>query len=240
MADKKEEGKAAKTVSLQQILRQQDASYGFLARVLRKEVDDELLAQMRKMKLPASTGNRWLDRGYRELVSFLNTSWERTRGELAADFAHTFIGVSTEIKNVAFPYESVYTSPEHLLMQDSRDEVLAEYRKAKVVLDEDVGEPEDHIAFELEFMQIIGERAADALDAGEKLKCIDLLETRSDFTDEHLLNWVYNFNSDVHRIAQTKFYRAIADILVGVIEIDREILDEALGKKSPNVNSSRW
>ena len=108
------------------------------------------------------------------------------------------------------------------------------------MLDEDVGEPEDHIAFELEFMQILGERAADALDAGEKLECINLLETRSEFTDKHLLNWVYNFNSDVHRIAQTKFYRAIADILVGVIEIDREMLDEALGKKSSNVNSSRW
>ena len=105
--------------ALAEALRQQSAAYGFVARLLRTEVDDEALGR---------------------------------RGDLAVDFLHTFIGVTQDREQVAFPYESVYTSPEHLLMQDARDEVLAAYRAAKVVLVDEACEPEDHLAFELEFM----------------------------------------------------------------------------------------
>ena len=142
--------------ALAEALRQQSAAYGFVARLLRTEVDDEALGRLRAMRFPAASGNDHLDAGYRGLCAYLNAGGERQRGDLAVDFLHTFIGVTQDREQVAFPYESVYTSPEHLLMQDARDEVLAAYRAAKVVLVDEACEPEDHLAFELEFMQLLG------------------------------------------------------------------------------------
>ena len=116
--------------ALAEALRQQSAAYGFVARLLRTEVDDEALGRLRAMRFPAASGNDHLDAGYRGLCAYLNAGGERQRGDLAVDFLHTFIGVTQDREQVAFPYESVYTSPEHLLMQDARDEVLAAYRAA--------------------------------------------------------------------------------------------------------------
>ena len=214
-------------MGFQELMRHQNAVYAYLGKLFYTEVDEEQLEQLRAMKLPARTGNEHLDSGYRELVGFLNTSWERTRSDLAVDFVRTFVGLSQEIEQTAHPYESVYTSPEHLMMQDSRDEVLAAYRSEKVILD-GATEPEDHLYFELCFVQLLGQRALDALEAGDEDECVRLLEKRRDFTDEHLLNWVYNFAADVHRLASTGFYKGAADILLGAIELDREFLDEAL------------
>ncbi len=98
----------------------QGRSYGLLSSLFAREVTVELLARLRVAKYPASTGNDRLDRGYRELCRYLNGSWERTRGELAVDYFRTFIGNTQDVEQVAFPYESVYTSPDHLLMQDAR------------------------------------------------------------------------------------------------------------------------
>lgn len=169
-----------------------------------------------------------LDAGYRGLCAYLGTGGERMRSDLAVDFLHTFIGVTQEIDEVAFPCESVYTSPERLLMQDARDEVLAAYRAAKVVLTDEVCEPEDHLAFELEFVQLLGSRAVDALEAGDEDACAQMPEARRTFLDEHVLNWVPAFAADVRRIARTGFYRALSDIVVGVVEVDRALLDDVL------------
>ena len=210
----------------------QGRSYGLLSSLFAREVTDELLAQLRAAKYPASTGNDRLDRGYCELCRYLNGSWERTRGELAVDYFRTFIGNTQDVEQVAFPYESVYTSPDHLLMQDARDEVLAAYRAVNVMVSEDANttnDPEDHVAFELAFLGLLGNRAADVLCAGDEDGAVALLEAKRDFLRSHLLNWVPTFADDVARIAQTGFYRALADLLVGTLETDAALLDELLG-----------
>lgn len=214
-------------------LAEQGRGYGLLAHLFAREVTDELLAELRTAKYPAVTGNDRLDRGYRELCRYLNGSWERTRGELAVDYFHTFIGNTQDVEQVAFPYESVYTSPDHLLMQDARDEVLAAYRSLNVMVSEDANptnDPEDHVAFELAFLGLLGNRAADALRSGDEDGAAELLEAKRGFLRGHLLNWVPAFADDMARIAQTGFYRALADLLVGTLQTDAVLLDELLGE----------
>lgn len=167
-------------------------------------------------------------RAYSRIVRLSNAGRESASAAICRGLPHTFIGVTQDREQVAFPYESVYTSPEHLLMQDARDEVLAAYRAAKVVLVDEACEPEDHLAFELEFMQLLGERAAEALEAGDDGSCANLLEARRAFLEEHLLNWVPDFADDVQRVARTGFYRALADIVLGVLETDQAFLEDVL------------
>lgn len=214
--------------ALAAVLAGQNASYAFLSRLFKREVDNDLLAAIASMRFPADTGNADLDAGYRGIVRFMNHSGERTRSDLAVDFLHTFIGTSQDIKAVAFPYESVYTSSDHLLMQDARDEVLACYRAAEIVLDDDINEPEDHLGFELEFCRILGERALASLETGDEESCERWLSQRRAFVRDHLLNWVPDFSADVQRVARTAFYPAAAQVLLGFLALDSEFLDEVL------------
>ena len=48
------------------------------------------------------------------------------------------------------------------------------------------------------------------------------------FLEEHLLNWVPDFADDVQRVARTGFYRALADIVLGVLETDQAFLEDVL------------
>lgn len=219
----------AEASAFEAALASQNASYAFLSRLFKREVDNELLAAIAQMRFPADTGNKNLDAGYRGIVRFMNHSGERTRSDLAVDFLHTFIGTSQDIKAVAFPYESVYTSRDHLLMQDARDKALASYRAAEVVLNDDINEPEDHLGFELEFCQILGERALTALRAGDDEACEHWLTLKREFLCDHLKNWVPSFADDVERLGRTTFYKAVVLVLLGVLELDNEFLDEALG-----------
>ena len=207
------------------LLAQQAAGYELLGRLFQREVDAELLGSLCEGRYPARTGNDHLDEGYRGLVVFLNHRGERTGTELNVDYLHVFIGNTQDTSHVAYPYESVYTSPDHLLMQDARDAVLAAYRSEMVTLVNEHNEPEDHMGFELAFCAVLLSRAAEALTAGDIARAAELVEKERSFVRDHLGVWAPEFASDVKRIARTGFYRALADILLGYLEVDSTVME---------------
>lgn len=207
------------------LLAQQAAGYEFLGRLFQREVDAELLRSLCEGRYPAHTGNDHLDEGYRGLVVFLNHRGERTGTELNVDYLHVFIGNTQDASHVAYPYESVYTSPDHLLMQDARDAALAAYRSEMITLVNEHNEPEDHMGFELAFCAVLLRRAVEALTAGNTARAIELVEKERAFVRDHLGVWTPEFASDVKRIAQTGFYRALADILLGYLEVDAATME---------------
>lgn len=207
------------------LLAQQAAGYELLGRLFQHEVDAGLLQSLCEGRYPAHTGNDHLDEGYRGLVVFLNHRGERTGTELNVDYLHVFIGNTQDASHVAYPYESVYTSPDHLLMQDARDAVLAAYRSEMITLVNEHNEPEDHMGFELAFCAVLLRRAVEALTAGNTARAIELVEKERAFVRDHLGVWAPEFASDVKRIAQTGFYRALADILLGYLEVDTATME---------------
>lgn len=207
------------------LLAQQAAGYELLGRLFQREVDAELLNSLCEGRYPAHTGNDHLDEGYRGLVVFLNHRDERTGIELNVDYLRVFIGNTQDASHVAYPYESVYTSPDHLLMQDARDAVLAAYRSEMITLVNEHNEPEDHMGFELAFCAVLLRRAVEALTAGNIARAIELVEKERAFVRDHLGAWAPEFASDVKRIAQTGFYRALADTLLGYLEVDAATME---------------
>ena len=207
------------------LLAQQAAGYELLGRLFQREVDVELLQSLCEGRYPAHTGNDHLDEGYRGLVVFLNHRGERTGTELNVDYLHVFIGNTQDASHGAYPYESVYTSPDHLLMQDARDAVLAAYRSETITLVNEHNEPEDHMGFELAFCAVLLRRAVEALTAGNTARAIELVEKERAFVRDHLGVWAPELAADVKRIAQTGFYRALADILLGYLEVDAATME---------------
>lgn len=212
---------------LVELMRSRATTYGLLARLYRVEVDAALLAELQHMRFPVATGSSSVDQGFRMLYDYLRGSWQDSVTELAIDYVRTFIGHGINGYSAAYPFESVYTNERRLMMQEARAEVL------KTLRDNELkrgawNEGEDHIALELEFMQRICLRIAEALEAGDEERAVELLGTQRDFARSHLLNWMPMLTADMQKFSKTLFYQGLAVLSLGYVEEDLALVEELL------------
>lgn len=205
------------------------AAVGLLAQLYRKEADGPLIDSLRAMRFPAHTGNGDADRGARAVVTYLSRTGSRAQEELAADFSRVFLGSGLDSFSAAYPVESVHTGRKRLVMQGARDEVLAIYRAFGLERTDQLKEGEDHISFELAFLQILMERTARALRGGDLAEARSLVTTQRNFLDDHLLNWVPRFADQMRFFSKTDFYRGLSYLTVGYLNDCDALANEALG-----------
>ncbi len=214
--------------ALIQLTEQRADTYGLLSRLYRVEIDQELLDELCGMRFPASTGNKDADEGYRRIATYLSNLWENSLTDLAVDYVRCFIGHGVDAYSAAYPFESVYTSEKRLLMQEARDEVLAIYRSMGLDKQSTWKEGEDHVAVELEFMQIMCQRTVEALRAGKDDDAFSLLMTQKNFLEDHLVAWTPMMTADLKRFAKTGLYEGLAYLTDGFLETDHEFLQDVL------------
>lgn len=140
-------------------------------------------------------------------TSLDGADFDAVRSNLAAEYARLFLNMGP---HPVPPYESVYTSDLHLLMQEARDEVLAAYRDEHVTVVTDVHIPEDHVALEFDFMSKMCQKTIDALEAGDEEEADRCLDVQAAFVGAHLTRWVPALCDDVLAHANEPFYRAVA------------------------------
>lgn len=196
------------------------AIYEFLSIALGEEIPLAFLEALRAE--PPELDEEW-DRVCAQIAEADDVALEAIRSELAAEYVRVFLGMS---KNPIAPYESVYTSPAHLLMQEARDEVVALYRREGFAIDAEEHLPEDHLAFELGFMAGLCRRTAEACEAGRPEEAERLLEAQRRFVGSHLQNWVPQFVGDMRERVNTPFYAALASLLDEFVAAEAEWLEE--------------
>lgn len=211
------------------VLRGRCRQYSLLARLFREEVDMDQIEDLQGMRFPLATGNDLVDKGYRNLYEYLRGAWDDSVLELAVDYVRTFIGHGVNGYSAAYPFESVYTSERRLMMQEARAEVLQTLRENNLKRGT-WNEGEDHIALELEFMQILSQRAADALEQGNEDEAVQELRKSLDFLNEHLLNWFPMMQTDMEKFSRTKFYQGLGYLTLGYLEVDKETLEDLLSE----------
>jgi TorA maturation chaperone TorD len=227
-------GKALLTAEQQELINlieQRATTYGLLSRLYYKEIDQDFLDELKAARYPANTGNVNVDKGYLLIVTYLSNIWENSLNELAVDFVKTFIGSGSDAYSAAFPFESVHTSEKRLLMQDARDEVLAQYRRAGLAKQSLWKESEDHVSAELEFMRILCNRTVEALSKGDEDEACALLASQLDFLTDHLYAWSPMLTSEVRRFAQTDLYQGLSWLTDGFLETDAEFLEDIFGEE---------
>lgn len=227
MAEEKQATTGEAGADLAELMGMRARTYGMLARLFLKEVDEATLKELQGMRFPTATGNDRVDAGYRMLFDYLRLSWDDSVRELAIDYVRTFIGHGVNGYSAAYPFESVYTSERRLMMQEARAEVLATLRENGLKRGTWT-EGEDHIALELEFMQRMSMRTAEALQAGDEDTAIKELRTQRAFAHDHLLNWLPMLTADMDKFAQTKFYQGLGALAMGYVEEDAALLEELL------------
>jgi putative dimethyl sulfoxide reductase chaperone len=200
------------------------ATYALFSRLLRQEISADALRRLRKMREgagdsePAGEGLLLLDRYLKETGSLEE---QHVLDELSADYAGLFLNAGDR---PAHPYESVYTSPERLLMQQAQKQVRQIYAESGLILSSGE-EPEDHIALEMEYMGHLCSRTASASEEGDLETVRAHLTSQREFLSEHLLRWAPQFAEDLKRFATTDFYRALGCLIRDFLQIEKKLCD---------------
>lgn len=198
--------------------------YRLLGRIYKEEVDQEFFNQLSVLQFHTECHEDELSKGYREFMAFFQKPYLDPLTDLAVDYARVFLGAGIFEGLVADPYESVYTSPERLIMQDARDEVVALYREFGLDKDEMFNVPEDHISLEFEFMDYLSQACQEALQCENYEHAEALRATQAHFLKTHLLNWIPQFCDDILACSQSDFYKAVAKITRGYLHLEEEML----------------
>lgn len=199
--------------------------YKVLSRSYLKEID-EAFAQEFAEAFNFESSNE-------ELVRNLNAAKEALAGAdeaalelLAVDFDRVFFGMGPLTARHAFPYESVYTSDRGIMMQDAYAQVLHVYREQHLAKDKSFTEPEDHIAVELAFMATLSDRTVTFLREDLEEAAEETIRQQIAFAQNHLLNWIDRFCSDLASAAPGTFYESIARFTKLFVQEDVTLLGE--------------
>lgn len=130
-----------------------------------------------------------------------NLLWEYTR---------LFIG---PYKLPCPPWESVYTSPKKLMMQDAAGQIRELYEQAGLKINTDDVMP-DHIGAELNFLTVLLQRTHS--ETNSKDTHMNMTEK---LLNDHLLKWTPNFTTDMENAAETPFYKELARATGKIIDV---------------------
>lgn len=214
------------TIEYTELMKSRESHYRFLAELYKTEISEKMLEGFTKLDFESLSTTAMGD-GYALVKKYLDNKPVDPVTDLAVDFARVFLGAGIVQKElISAPYESVYTSPERLIMQDARDQVLHIYRENGVAKAQGFDVPEDHLAIELEFMAHLCVKTAEAYEEDHFSVAEQLIEVQKNFIDEHLLNWVPKFGEEVSRFARTDFYRGIISITLAFLQMDKDVLND--------------
>lgn len=203
-------------------------TYRFLSQMLFKELNEEAISAVAAIEFPEATGNAHLDEGYRLIRRYFKFSGSDRRTQLACEYARIFLAAGVYVKSdkTAIPYESVFTSPERIMMQASRDDVVRRFARDGFKVNPDLHEPEDHLSFELEYLAHMNDRAVALAEAGDAVGLRANFARQAAFIDEHILNWLPALTEAARGFAKLAFYPGMLLVAQGTAETCREALAE--------------
>jgi len=137
----------------------------------------------------------------REALCGIDLESEQAMEDTLWEYTRLFVG---PYKLPCPPWESVYTSPKRLMMQEAHDAVSDFYNQAGLEIDDANVQP-DHIGAELNFMAILWQRMEEDPEKDPYYKALG-----ERFLEEHLRNWVPEFSRDLESASGIAFYKTLA------------------------------
>jgi TorA maturation chaperone TorD len=144
---------------------------------------------------------------------------------LKVEYARLFMGPFTLI---APPYGSVYLDAGRTVMGESTVRIAEYYRKHGFVLGEDIREPADHIAIELEFMSLLAFRQRESEGSGDMDAVRHSIAAQHDFLRVFLLPFLKPFAKAVYEDDEAPFYSALARCTAAFAEDDAAVVGSIL------------
>ena len=207
-------------------------TYRFLSQVFFKELNEQAIEELALGEYPSETGHAHLDEGYRLVRRYLAFSATDRRTQLACEYARIFLaaGVFTKERQTAVPYESVFAGDERIMMGDARDDVVARFLEDGFQVNPDLHEPEDHLAFELEYLANMNERAGEWARARNRDQLHRNVVRQQEFIEGHLLSWIPLLHEASLDYAKLTFYPGMLLVAQGTLEQARDLLRGVLAQ----------
>lgn len=202
-----------------EIMKERASLYSLLARVYRREVDKSFLETLASLSVESDSVK--FNEGLKESKEAISNS-EDAILDFAVDYARIFLGAGIAKGVAAYPYESVYTSKDRLVMQEAYEKVVKIFRANGVgKLDADLYE--DHAALELEFMSLLCRRAVELIEKGDEAGLEENLDLQKSFLNEHLLNWMPEFLETIRRCPGSGFYKGFSKATEAFLGMEKEL-----------------
>lgn len=202
--------------------------YAFLSRCYEREVDASF-AHYISDRFQMESSREDISSAIGHMIDELADCDERKIEALAVVFNRAFFGMGPKTSQKAFPYESVYTSQEGILMQAAYSKTIEFYRNTNLCKNPDFTEPEDHLAVQLSYMDYLCTRCAALLLGGDMIAAERLIERQQIFLEKHLLNWIRPFTEDLRQAAEEGFYFHLANATQVFLEEDILVVHDMLG-----------
>lgn len=229
-------------ISQEQLLEYLDSSaqtYHFLSTVFIKELARSDIKELEAGEYPSDTGNAYLDEGYRQLRTYFRKPFDKRYEQLRDEFEEVFLKASMLPPEApkAMPYESVFTSPDHMPEGPARDDCVKRYREDGFAANPELRSAEDHLSVQLEYLSVMNGKAAEAARAHDKAALKHNEKRQLEFIEQHLLDWVPQLRKTVQDLAKTPFYVGMLYVVQGALEQSRLIMRTSV-KQMANVDDS--
>lgn len=166
--------------------------------------------------------------GFNDIYRYLRKRNTGTHQELSRDFSSCFLGTHSYKGFVAQPYESLFMDASGMLHAGACREVHRLYKSECVALRSGYDYPDDHLAFECEFMAILCSRSVLALQERNIGEAKRLLQVQRNFVAGHLGVWFRRLHDLCLKFIKTRFYRGVLNITQGFIDEELETIDDLL------------
>ncbi len=196
--------------------------YGLLATIFREAPTEALIGELQSPAYQETLTGLGLTLGER----FNETAPADLIGDLAREYTQLFIGPGPRIS----PHESIHVEIDGAqggLWGKRTVEVKKFIESTGLEYDPSFSGLPDHISAELELMQKLGEREAEAWDQGDEKVATWFGNVQRRFYSEHLTAWVPAFCDKVIERAELPFYSEFAKVIQGFLEYEGEQLFDA-------------
>ncbi len=201
--------------------------YETLASLYFDRLTDEQIEAMASQDYTAlmDNENTLIANGFNDIYRYLRKRNTGTRQELAVDFSTAFLGTHAYKGFVAQPYESLFLDRSGTLNAAPRKEIFNLYKSECVALREGYDYPDDHLAFECEFMSILCHRCATALEKDDIAEALRLLSVQRAFLTDHICRWFTRLHDLSLKFIKTRFYRGVLNITQGFFDEEVDSVD---------------
>lgn len=200
--------------------------YSFLKIALEKPLTSETLKNW-KVNFTSefidilTDGNEELAQFFKDLKSNDLTALERQEKDA---YLATFNLLNKTGKIPAPPWESVYVTKDQSMFGDPVFQIRRKLAEFGLQFVDENKEPEDHIAFELEFMCYLINYTIASLEEGNEDEYLKGLYSQYWLHKEHLHHWIQPFTNDIQSSDTSLFYIGISKLLQLFVEEDFEYI----------------
>ncbi len=218
--------KNEKLTDMAETAKQRSNVYSLLATIFHKELTTPLLKQIKDPKFLGVLS----EQGVQLENDILQKPEDEVIEDLAVEYTRLFLGPGKHIS----PHESVHHERDDgdwgklwgkdtVLVKKFIETAGLEYKS------EYTGIP-DHVSVELEFMQQVTKREAQAWEEKDNDGALYCLKMEKKFIEEHLVPWLPLFCDKVIKDAELSFYREMAKLTKNFIELEKEEIDNYLSE----------